>query len=77
SWHVQVSLAQTGHWVRSLGRVADGLETPAPSRKGLTETSASGFGELCGIRHSAQLSRTPAAWPLPSMPPGTHPPAWP
>ena len=27
SWHVQVSLAQTGRWLWNLGRVADGLET--------------------------------------------------
>src|SRR3982074_3225851 len=27
SWHVQVSLAQTGRWLWNLGRVADGLDT--------------------------------------------------
>ena len=27
SWHVQVSLAQTGRWLWNLGRVADGLKT--------------------------------------------------
>ena len=27
SWHVRVSLAQTGRWLWNLGRVADGLET--------------------------------------------------
>ena len=27
SWHVQVSLAQTGRWLWNLGRVGDGLET--------------------------------------------------
>lgn len=75
SWHVQVALAQTGQWLRGLGRV-EGLAVPIPQRDGFTETSASGFGELCGIRHSAQLERTPASWPLPAVPPGTHPPAW-
>jgi crotonobetainyl-CoA:carnitine CoA-transferase CaiB-like acyl-CoA transferase len=77
SWHVQVSLAQTGHWLRGLGRVADGFRIQVPDRTPYLETSASGFGELSGFRHSAQLSRTPAAWPRPSMPPGSHPPAWP
>jgi hypothetical protein len=76
SWHVQVALAQTGQWLRGLGRVDDGLEAAVPSRDGFTETSASGFGELSGIRHSAQLERTPAGWPLPAMPPGSHPPVW-
>ena len=28
SWHVRVSLAQTGRWLWNLGRVADGLQTP-------------------------------------------------
>ncbi|WP_404976842.1 MULTISPECIES: hypothetical protein [unclassified Acidovorax] len=37
----------------------------------------SGFGALQAVRHSAQLSRTPAGWSRPSVPPGTHPPHWP
>jgi len=77
SWHVQVSLAQTGQWLRGLGRVPGGLSIARPGLKPYLETSASGFGELTALRHSAQLSRTPAAWPRPSMPPGSHPPVWP
>ncbi|PLC01777.1 carnitine dehydratase [Variovorax sp. RO1] len=77
SWHVQVSLAQTGQWLRGLGRVADGLSIARADVEPYVETSASGFGELTAVRHSAQLSRTPAAWPRPSMPPGSHPPVWP
>jgi crotonobetainyl-CoA:carnitine CoA-transferase CaiB-like acyl-CoA transferase len=77
SWHVQVALAQTGQWLRGLGRVDGGLKIAPPDRTPYLETSASGFGELQGLRHSAQLSRTPAAWPRPSMPPGSHPPRWP
>jgi crotonobetainyl-CoA:carnitine CoA-transferase CaiB-like acyl-CoA transferase len=77
SWHVQVSLAQTGHWLRGLGRVPQGLAAPRPDLEPWLETSASGFGELRAMRHSAGLSRTPAAWPRASMPPGSHPPAWP
>ena len=76
SWHVQVSLAQTGHWLRSLGRVADGFNTKRPSLQPYLETTTSGFGQLCALRHSAQLQRTPAGWHLPAMPPGTHPPVW-
>ena len=37
----------------------------------------SGFGTLQVLRHSAQLSATPALWVRPSMPPGSHPLAWP
>lgn len=80
SWHVQVSLAQTGQWLRSLGRVPGGLDVPKPGIADLApfiETSASGFGALQALRHSAQLARTPAAWRRPSMPPGAHPAQWP
>ncbi len=77
SWHVQVSLAQTGQWLRSLGRVAGGLSIARPDVAPHVETSASGYGELAALRHAAQLSRTPATWPRPSMPPGSHPPIWP
>lgn len=77
SWHVRASLAQTGHWIRGLGRVPGGLALAWPDRQPYLETSKSGFGELVAVRHSAQLSRTPALWSRPSVPPGTDPPAWP
>ncbi len=76
SWHVRVSLAQTGHWLRGLGRQMDGLQAPPPALEDLLETSASGFGSLRAVRHSAQFADTPAAWTRPSMPPGSHPLAW-
>ena len=77
SWHVQVSLAQTGHWLRGLGRVPGGLALAPPGREPWLESAPSGFGELRAMRHSAQLARTPAGWARPSMPPGSHAPAWP
>ena len=77
SWLVRVSLAQTGHWLRGLGRVPGGLATAKPDIAPYVETEPSGFGELAGLRHSALLARTPAAWPRPSMPPGSHPAEWP
>ena len=77
SWHVRLSLAQTGQWLRSLGRVAHGLAAKRPERTPWLSTEASGFGSLTAIRHSAQLARTPAVHVRPSMPPGSHPPRWP
>ncbi len=77
SWHVRLSLAQTGRWLRALGRVPDGFTVKVPDREPFLESSASGFGHLRGFRHSAQLSRTPAKWVRPSVPPGTHGPVWP
>ena len=76
SWHVQVSLAQTAHWLRQLGRVENGFAVKAPALEPWLESSPSGFGELRGVRHSARLSRTPAAWTRPSVPPGGSPPHW-
>ncbi len=39
--------------------------------------SASGFGRLTAVRHSAVMSETPARWERPSVPLGTDPPEWP
>lgn len=80
SWHVRVSLAQTGRWLWNLGRVAEGfkiedLRGEAVSR--FVEELPSGFGPLRAISHSALLSKTPAFWARPAMPLGSHPPQWP
>jgi crotonobetainyl-CoA:carnitine CoA-transferase CaiB-like acyl-CoA transferase len=80
SWHVRVSLAQTGRWLWNLGRVADGFKTE--DLKGETvrpfiEEVPSGFGPLRSVTHSALLSQTPAFWARPAMPLGSHPPQWP
>jgi hypothetical protein len=81
SWHVQLSLAQTGQWLRGLGRVAEGFRPPlhAHCRDDMLpwiETVESGFGRLEVLRHSAVLERTPAGWDRPAMPPGSHPATW-
>jgi hypothetical protein len=76
-WQVQVSLARTGQWLRSLGRCTGFEAVPMPSVEPALETSQSGYGRLDAVRHAAHLSVTPAIWDRPSMPPGSHPPAWP
>jgi crotonobetainyl-CoA:carnitine CoA-transferase CaiB-like acyl-CoA transferase len=80
SWHVQVSLAQTGRWLWNLGRVVHGLDTRDITEEAVMpfiETMDSGFGALRSVRHSAVLSKTPAFWAHPAMPLGSHPPQWP
>ena len=79
SWLVRVSLAQTGHWLRSLGRVADGMAAPdlsldevAPWR----HTMDSPFGRISAIAPVEQMALTPARFDLPPVPPGTHAPQW-
>ena len=47
SWHVRVSLAQTAHWLRHLGRLPDGLAVPDTTFeavKDLLEIAKSGHG---------------------------------
>jgi crotonobetainyl-CoA:carnitine CoA-transferase CaiB-like acyl-CoA transferase len=80
SWHVRVSLAQTGRWLWNLGRVADGLKTEdlkSDAVQRFIEEIPSGFGPLRSVSHSAALSKTPAFWARPAMPLGSHPPQWP
>lgn len=80
SWHVQVSLAQTGRWLWSLGRLERGLATADLSADKILpfiEQSPSGFGALQSIRHAAVMSATPAFWARPAMPLGSHEPVWP
>ncbi|MEP6790407.1 MAG: CoA transferase [Ramlibacter sp.] len=76
SWHVLVSLAQTAQWLRSLGNVQGGLAVDRPDIKPFLERSGSAFGELAGVRPSAQLARTPAGYARPSVPPGHSAPDW-
>jgi crotonobetainyl-CoA:carnitine CoA-transferase CaiB-like acyl-CoA transferase len=80
SWHVRVSLAQTGRWLWNLGRVTDGFKTGDLRKDAISpflEEVPSGFGPLSSVRHSAALSKTPAFWARPAMPLGSHPPQWP
>jgi crotonobetainyl-CoA:carnitine CoA-transferase CaiB-like acyl-CoA transferase len=81
SWHVRVSLAQTGRWLWNLGRHENGLNTPDITGEAVhaafIESMPSGFGTLKAVRHSALLSKTPAQWSRPAMPLGGHPAEWP
>jgi crotonobetainyl-CoA:carnitine CoA-transferase CaiB-like acyl-CoA transferase len=80
SWLVRVSLAQTGEWLKRLGRLPHGLSGPEPSQVDLAqylESSESGFGRMTAVRHAGLLSATPARWTRPSVPLGTHPAVWP
>ena len=81
SWLVRVSLARTAFWLRSLGRVANGFACHDPTfedvRDRIEETPCGYGGRLAATRHAAELSATPAQWVRPSMPYGSHPPAWP
>jgi crotonobetainyl-CoA:carnitine CoA-transferase CaiB-like acyl-CoA transferase len=65
SWQVRVSLARTGLWLRSLGRVPEGFgvrDMQLEDIPDLLEETPSEFGRLSTVRHAAQLSLTPARW---------------
>ena len=79
SFHVRASLAQTGYWLRGLGRV-DGLAAPDPGFADVRdrlEDVDSGFGRLTAVNHAGVLTDTLARWERPSVPLGTHAPIWP
>jgi crotonobetainyl-CoA:carnitine CoA-transferase CaiB-like acyl-CoA transferase len=78
SWHVRCSLAQTGYWIRGLGRIR-GIDFPDPGFDDVhdrLEDTPSGFGKLTAVRHAAIMTGTPPCWLKPSVPLGTHPPTW-
>jgi crotonobetainyl-CoA:carnitine CoA-transferase CaiB-like acyl-CoA transferase len=78
SWHVRVSLARTGLWLRQLGRVVNGTQAARPDVKSLPlQSYDTGYGRLVAMPHAAKFSTTPAHWARPSMPPGSHQPVWP
>jgi crotonobetainyl-CoA:carnitine CoA-transferase CaiB-like acyl-CoA transferase len=80
SWHVRVSLAQTGRWLWGLGRIVDGLKTADVKPDAVApfmEDMRSGFGMLNAVSHAAKLSKTSASWARPAMPLGSDPPEWP
>ena len=79
SYLVRVSLAQTGKWVDALGRV-DGLATPDLTLEAVQDLLAdmdSPYGRLRHVLPAARFSETPALWSRPTVPLGTHAPAWP
>ena len=80
SWHVRVSLAQTGRWLWNLGRVNGGLTTPdltIDDARPFLQEMTSGFGQLRAVRHSALLSVTPTYWERPAVALGSDPTTWP
>jgi len=79
SYLVRVSLAQTGRWVDALGRV-DGRRAPRLALDDVQDLLAdvdTPFGRLRHVVPAARLSETPAFWCRPTVPLGTHDPAWP
>lgn len=81
SWHIDISLAQTANWLRSLGQLDDNFARGKKARREMNRNARlvqteSGFGLLGAIPHAAKLNGKVLQPTLPSVPPGTHPASW-
>lgn len=79
SWHVALSLAQTGAWFTDLGRVAPRPgEIPHGSEiDDLLDTCDSSFGALDYVRPVGGIATMKPRWTRPPVELGADPPAWP
>jgi crotonobetainyl-CoA:carnitine CoA-transferase CaiB-like acyl-CoA transferase len=80
SWHVRLSLAQTGRWLQTMGTVEGGQRVPDTRTEDVAdclETMASPFGLIRVAAPAERLDLTPAYYARPSVPIGTDAPAWP
>ncbi len=77
SWHVQVSLARTGLWLRSMGQNKDWLHCRTPDSSEALQSYDCGYGKLQALPHAPLFSHSKTGWNRPSVAPGTHRPQWP
>ncbi|CAH2896242.1 MAG: CaiB/BaiF family protein [uncultured Paraburkholderia sp.] len=79
SWHVKVSLAQTGQWLQSFGDITDGWQAPDVSLDDVRDclvTVDSEFGRVQAVQPAEQLEETPAFLGLPPSRIGAHDAKW-
>jgi len=82
SYHIELSLGQTGRYLDDLGLVsreaarAQPGELPDYRLDELRMESDTGYGRLRHLAPIAQLSHTPGRWDRPSEPPGQDRPIW-
>ncbi|HEY1997771.1 CoA transferase [Paraburkholderia sp.] len=79
SWHVRLSLAQTGRWLQSMGQIEDGWRAPdvgIDAVQDCLETVDSPFGRVRGTSAAERLLETPAFYGRPPVPIGTDEARW-
>jgi crotonobetainyl-CoA:carnitine CoA-transferase CaiB-like acyl-CoA transferase len=82
SWLVRLSLAQTAHWLKSLGRVEgtidprDLTDPGADAVASLMMQSDTAWGQLRHLGPVLKMSATPPHWVQTVRPLGTDQPAW-
>ena len=81
SYLVRLSLCQTAHWLKNLGRLpASALELPDPGLDDVADLMIESTGPFGRVRHLApaiEMSQTPPRWIRPVAPLGHHDPVWP
>lgn len=79
SWHVRVSLAQTGRWLQTMGMVENGQRVHDPLAEDVAdclEAMDSPFGRLRVAASAERLALTPPYFARPPVPVGTDAPSW-
>ena len=82
SYHVQLSLAQTGRYLAGLPRTSAAEragrspELPAERLAGLLTETDTPFGRLRHLAPAARMSATPPRWDRPTVPMNHDRPAW-
>lgn len=79
SWHVRVSLAQTGRWLQSFGQIPEGWKAPDVALDDVRDCLASvesEFGRVLGVQPAEVLGETPAFFALPPSRVGAHEARW-
>jgi crotonobetainyl-CoA:carnitine CoA-transferase CaiB-like acyl-CoA transferase len=83
SYLVRLSLCQTAHWFKNLGRLPDALDArnlPDPALDDVADLMTEAVGPLGRVRYLApaiEMAETPARWVRPVSPIGCHSPVWP
>jgi crotonobetainyl-CoA:carnitine CoA-transferase CaiB-like acyl-CoA transferase len=79
SYHVRVSLCQSGMFLQRQGRVEferEDMEIPTRDLNEITQMTASSYGPIRHLGPVLRMSETPPRWQLPSAPLGSHEPVW-
>ncbi|QGZ62172.1 CoA transferase [Paraburkholderia acidisoli] len=79
SWHVRLSLAQTGRWLQTMGTVDGGQRAPEVHAADLADClqeTASPFGRVRAVAPAERLELTPPYFARPPVPVGTDAATW-
>lgn len=79
SWHVRVSLAQTGHWLQSFGTLDDGWRTADVTLdevRDAMESTETSFGRVLAAAPAERMDETPPRYDRPPVAIGADAPCW-